>query len=69
MKKITINVDGMSCGHCTAAVEGALKSIGGVASVEVSLEAKSAVVTFDEAVTDVDTLINAVEEQGFGATL
>lgn len=48
----TMIVEGMSCGHCTARVQKALEAVEGVASVEMSLEEKSAVVTLDREVPD-----------------
>jgi copper chaperone len=44
--KTTIEIRGMSCGHCVAAVAGALSGLPGVKNVQVSLERGEA--TFDE---------------------
>lgn len=43
MKKV-VSIEGMSCSHCTRAVEKALRSLEGVENVSVSLEDKQAVV-------------------------
>ncbi|MDY0406287.1 copper chaperone CopZ [Virgibacillus sp. 179-BFC.A HS] len=64
MKK-TLNVQGMSCGHCKMSVEGALNKLDGVSSAEVNLEAGTVDVTFDEAKVDVDAMKEAIEEQGY----
>lgn len=40
MKK-QINIEGMSCGHCTGRVEKALKGLAGVVNVSVSLQDKT----------------------------
>ncbi|WP_461210743.1 heavy-metal-associated domain-containing protein [Desulfocurvus sp. DL9XJH121] len=45
MKKLQVN--GMSCGHCTASVTEALSKVPGVSGVDVSLEDKAA--TFEAA--------------------
>ena len=37
MSETIIKIEGMSCGHCTAAVEAALKAVPGVQSVVVDL--------------------------------
>lgn len=60
----TIFIEGMSCGHCSKRVEEALKSVKGVKSVQVNLEAKNAVVVLK---TDVENEIlkSAVEDAGF----
>ena len=42
---MVIHIEGMMCQHCKAAVEKALRAVGGVESVEVSLEDKCATVT------------------------
>ncbi len=63
MKK-TFNVEGMSCGHCKAAVEKALKSVDGVENAVVDLENKSAEVTLSHEVND-DVLKKAVLDAGY----
>ncbi|OLU39334.1 heavy metal translocating P-type ATPase [Ileibacterium valens] len=68
---ILLNVDGMSCAHCTASVTKALESVPGVVSVQVSLEKKQAVVIVranNSQAADVNTLIEAVKEAGYGAS-
>jgi copper chaperone len=59
---IKLAIDGMSCGHCTGAVEKALLAIEGVNSVEVSLNPGQALVDGD---VEAAGLITAVEEVGF----
>jgi len=65
--KTTINVKGMSCGGCRAAVENALKKVPGVLSAAVSLEKAEAAVEFDEKKTALKELRAAIEKAGFGA--
>ena len=64
MKNIVLNVEGMMCNHCKKHVEDALKSVGGVTKVEVSLEKKNAIIECNDYV-DVDTLIEAVNKEGY----
>lgn len=61
MKK-KINIEGMSCGHCTAHVKEALEAIEGVTSVNVSLEENCATV---ETNVDDSILKEAIEEEDF----
>ncbi|WP_068677446.1 copper chaperone CopZ [Oceanobacillus sp. Castelsardo] len=61
----TLNVQGMSCGHCKMSVEGALKKLDGVSAAEVNLEAAKVDVTFDESKVNVDAMKEAIEEQGY----
>jgi hypothetical protein len=63
MNNITLTVEGMSCGHCSARVEKALNAIEGV-SAKVDLESKSASVTYPDIVT-VDALKAAVTDAGY----
>lgn len=60
----TINVTGMTCGHCTAAVTRALQGVPGVEQAEVSLEPGQAVVTGN---ADTQALIAAIKEEGYEA--
>ena len=63
---LDLKIEGMSCQHCTARVEKALREVEGVASVDVTLETGSAVIT-GETVSLVD-LLEAVDRVGFTAT-
>ena len=69
MQTVVFNVEGMNCGGCVKSVTGILQGVDGVASAEVSLENKNAVVTFDESKTDADALIDAVEDGGYDVAL
>ncbi len=62
MNKLTI--EGMTCGHCQASVKSALESVPGVTNAAVDLSAGSAQVEGD---ADIQTLIRAVEEEGYSA--
>lgn len=62
-----LEIDGMSCGHCQAAVARALEAVPGVqAPVEVVLEAGRAWVEGD---VPLAAMIAAVMAEGYGATL
>ncbi|HPY56085.1 MAG TPA: heavy metal translocating P-type ATPase [Sedimentibacter sp.] len=63
MKKI-LKVEGMTCGHCKAAVEKALKAVDGVEDAVVSLEEKTAEVTLKKEVPN-DVLEKAVTDAGY----
>ena len=60
----TIQIDGMSCGHCTAAVEKALGSVNGVTDAKVDLAAKRAVVHLNIPVDD-EVLADVINNAGF----
>lgn len=60
-----MKVEGMSCGHCKAAVEKALKGIAGVQDAEVDLAAKSVAVTYDPGKVGREDLAKAVADAGY----
>lgn len=63
---LTLDVAGMTCGHCEMAVKKALESVPGVTGVRVSLaEAKAWV----EGKAAPEALLGAVEEEGYRARL
>lgn len=68
MASTTLSVSGMSCGHCVAKVEDALKGVKGVFGASVDLEAGTAEVDFDDARTSPEDLVDAVMRAGYGAT-
>ncbi len=59
-----LEVKGMTCMHCVAAVKKALEAVPGVARVEVSLEAGEALV---EGTADPEALMAAVKNEGYEA--
>ena len=61
---VELNVSGMSCGHCEAAVTKALKSVPGVENATVDLKNGKAVVQGD---ADPQALVAAVLDEGYGA--
>lgn len=65
MATVTLKVEGMSCGHCKSAVEGALNKVKGVEQAQVDLEARTATVKYDEQKTDLEKMKQAVEDQGY----
>ena len=65
MSKITIEVSGMSCGHCKMAVESELKDLDGVLSANVNLDAATVEVEYDDSKLNLDDLKAAIEEAGY----
>jgi copper ion binding protein len=66
MKK-KISIEGMSCGHCVMHVKEALSELAGVTNVDVSLEAKSAVLEASGDVSD-EAIKAAVDDAGYEVT-
>ncbi|MCO7175880.1 copper chaperone CopZ [Sporolactobacillus kofuensis] len=65
MTERTLEVSGMSCGHCKMAVSGALKDLDGVSEVDVDLARGKVDVTYDEAKVDFAQMKDAIEDQGY----
>jgi len=65
MKKIVLDVEGMSCSHCEKAIKEAVSSIEGVLSVDVDLSNKTVGVHYDSSIADIDTIINEIDELGY----
>lgn len=59
---ITLQVEGMSCGHCVRAVTKAIQALDKAAKVDVDLAAKRVVA---ETTLPRADLVRAVEEEGF----
>ncbi|WP_186430078.1 heavy-metal-associated domain-containing protein [Clostridium sp. BSD9I1] len=63
MKK-KILVEGMSCGHCVNHVKEALNELNGVTSVDVNLDAKTAIIEASIEVKDEDIKF-AIDDAGY----
>lgn len=62
----TLSIPDMTCGHCKASVESALKSLADAGDVTVDLAAKTATATGSAAPA---ALLRALDEVGFPATV
>lgn len=58
----TVEIKGMHCQHCVAAVKGALEKLG-LQKVEVNLEQNNAIIGDDK--VDVTAIKTAIEDLGF----
>lgn len=65
MKKVTLNVEGMSCQHCENRVKKAVSGLTGVTGVEVDLKKNTVTVEYDPAGASEQDLRNAIEDQGY----
>ncbi len=60
---VLLDIAGMSCGHCVAAVTKALRGVDGIEVDKVAVG--SATVSFDPSVVSSDTIAQAIEAQGY----
>lgn len=63
---ITLTLSGLHCGNCVKSVEKALNEVPGVEKVSVTLSPQQAIV---EGEVEAQTLIDAIDEIGFEATI
>ncbi len=68
MKKVTLNVSGMTCQGCANSLKAAVSRVAGVRRVDVSVEQEQARVVLEEAGW-VDDLVSAVRAAGYEASL
>ncbi len=67
IKTSTIEVKGMKCTNCVAAVKRALTAVEGVESVQVDLEKKHAIVRYLPEKVQVASLERAIADAGYNA--
>jgi copper ion binding protein len=60
----TLQLEGMTCGHCVASVTKELEKVAGVTEVSVDLASQSATISADESVTQ-EQLTAAIDEAGY----
>lgn len=65
MQQVTINVEGMSCGHCVHSIEGNVGELKGVEAVKVLLDTGKVDVTFDSNVVSMKEITDVIEDQGY----
>jgi copper chaperone len=65
MTENTFRVEGMSCGHCKAAVEGGLKELPGVERANADVARGTVEVSYDEGTVATKDLKGAIQEAGY----
>jgi len=65
MEHLSLKIDGMSCGHCVARVEKALKKLDGVSVIRV--EVGAAELVYDPAQTSFARIREAIDDAGYMA--
>jgi P-type Cu+ transporter len=67
--KDELNIEGMHCDSCAADIKETLEATAGVRNVDVTFKRKTAIVEYDEAVTQQSTLIKKIQDLGYQATI
>jgi copper chaperone len=65
MTDLTLTVPEISCGHCKMSIEGAVSTLAGIDRVEVTIDARTVDIAYDETVVDRAAIIDAIESQGY----
>ncbi|NTU88470.1 MAG: copper-translocating P-type ATPase [Actinobacteria bacterium] len=69
MKNETIDIQGMTCAACSAAVERAVRKVPGIETANVNLTTEKLSITYDERTVSLDTIVAAVDKAGYHAIL
>ncbi|MGJ7920242.1 copper chaperone CopZ [Neobacillus sp. LXY-4] len=65
MENTTLQVKGMSCGHCVKAIEGSVGELNGVETVKVDLGAGAVSITFNPELVTVEKIKETIDDQGY----
>jgi len=65
MENVTLNVSGMSCGHCVSSIEGSVGKLAGVNEVKVHLESGKVDVAFDQEKLTLSKIKETIDDQGY----
>ena len=63
--QVTLQVQGMSCGHCMKSIENSVGAIKGVEKVNVQLDNGTVDVAFNNNEVDVQKITDTIEDQGY----
>jgi copper chaperone len=63
MTQLTMDISGMTCGHCVGSVKRALQGLDGVAIEQVTIG--KATVSYDAGATSPAKIAEAIEEEGY----
>ena len=63
MEKMTLRIDGMTCGHCVSAVTNALRNVEGVKVENVAIG--EATVAYEPGTTNETVIADAIADEGY----
>ncbi len=67
IKKVTLNIEGMTCSACSSRVENGLNKIDGVVNANVNIALNKAVIEFNDGIITVEELLKSVHQIGYKA--
>ncbi|MDR0838637.1 MAG: cation transporter [Oscillospiraceae bacterium] len=65
MEKLTLRVEGMSCGHCEIAIQDAVRRLPGIKKTRASRRRKEVVTQYDEARVTAEQIGAAISATGY----
>jgi copper chaperone len=65
MEKVTLQVEGMSCGHCVKAIEESVGKLNGVQHVKVYLDSGTVDVEYQSSNVSIDSIKETIDDQGY----
>jgi copper chaperone len=65
MEKLTLKIEGMSCGHCEIAIQDAVRRLPGIQKVKASKRKREAAVEYDASVVSAGQIAQAVNDTGY----
>lgn len=68
-KTVTLGVPGMTCGACPITVKKAISGVEGVTRTEVDFDKRQAVVSYDDARTNVKQIMQATANAGYPSSV
>lgn len=68
MTEVVLQAPEIHCSHCKESIEGAVGALGGVETVSVDIPTATIAVSYDDQAVNLDSIKNAVEDQGYEVT-
>jgi len=69
IKKVNLNIAGMHCNSCASGIQMVLQGTDGVLNASANYDSKKGEVEFDEEKTNLDSIIKAIDQLGYKATV
>ncbi|GHU78072.1 copper chaperone CopZ [Clostridia bacterium] len=65
MEKLTLRIEGMSCGHCEIAIQDAVRKLPGIKKVKASKRKGEVVTEYDSGAVSSAQIITAINDTGY----
>ncbi|HLD26331.1 MAG TPA: heavy metal translocating P-type ATPase [Patescibacteria group bacterium] len=69
VKRVNVSLSGMHCTSCALIIEKSLNKVSGVKETHVNFSAEKALITYDESIVTIETLIETIKKAGYSATI